>query len=178
VWQLGTGRPSQLVLQCCASVPLLAAAGVVLRRLYPATSPALRCLHTPRPHTNGHRLAPLDHVKNLYKDAESLLPRDRQITRKQDLIRAVRAMSPVAANGRRAGSSAAGGGAPAASSGAGLPTVDLGLGGPIINDAVDNTARTLLELEQAVNLHSKKYNDLKRAAADKGRRLEQLQVRT
>ncbi len=29
------------------------------------------------------RLAPLDHVRNLYREAEALLPRDRSITRKQ-----------------------------------------------------------------------------------------------
>ena len=107
------------------------------------------------------KLAPLDHIRNLYKDAESLLPKGRAITRKQDIIRAVRAQSPEVNEGLAL-----------------AHAVDTILSsGPVIIDTKTSAERTLAELEGRVYYQAKRFNDLKRLADAKQLKLEALQVR-
>jgi hypothetical protein len=107
------------------------------------------------------KLAPLDHIRNLYKDAEALLPKGRAITRKQDIIRAVHTQLPVG----NAGSAVA-------------HAVDTILSsGPVIIDTASSAERTIAELEGQVYYQAKRYNELKRVADAKQRKFEELKVR-
>lgn len=103
------------------------------------------------------RLAPLEHVRNLYADAAATLPpgRNRKIFEKKDLIQAIRAMSPVKALAKSMSATAV--------SALSTPVAD----GP------DMGSRALTELEAAVNVNARRYNDLKQLA---DKRQEQLKV--
>lgn len=139
-----------------------------------------------------YRLAPREHVKALYRDTSLLMPRDRTIAVKSDLIKAVN-NSPVPLPPGAARAALAGGPTkPSESTGQNstLPEGSItpskigkmsiistgsNSGGPnLIDRAIENTARAMQDLEIAVNVHAEKYNRMKNALEEKHRKLASL----
>ena len=113
--------------------------------------------------TKYARLAPLDHIKNLYAGANAAIPntgKQRRIFQKKDLVEAVRHVSPVK-------SVLAAQSKPQAMRGV---TTD----GPMA-DGLDSTTRALIDLEDGVNHNARRFNDLKELGDRRQAELSRLQ---
>jgi len=130
------------------------------------------------------KLAPREHVKALYRDTSLLMPRDRTIAVKSDLIKAVNnspvPIPPGAARAALAGgpnkpeqpsSSSGNAGSISGSKAGNISIISSNTGPNLIDKAIENTARAMQDLETAVNVHAEKYNRMKNAAEEKQRKV-------
>eukprot|EP01138_Halocafeteria_seosinensis_P015112 gb/GECG01015425.1/.p1 GENE.gb/GECG01015425.1/~~gb/GECG01015425.1/.p1 ORF type:complete len:718 (+),score=125.33 gb/GECG01015425.1/:1-2154(+) len=150
------------------------------------------------------RMAPVEHRRNFHEEAASVLPSDRQIRRKDDLMSTVRSLNDEKA--KRAATSTKGVSTGTLASLAranagkdsqsnrnlvkrrgvdvqnarpldGVEQVGQGYGPgllPYERKPLDNTSKTIIDLENEVNSTSKKYNNMKEQTRSKMKKVEEL----
>jgi hypothetical protein len=128
------------------------------------------------------RLAPLDHLKTLYKDATQALPRDRTVLSKASLVAAVKA-APVPLTAAQASAAASGAPPPRALSKAALAAQAKQALAKLTLEptkgelaAAEAEARALESLETSLNANNQRCDQLRHTLRAREARLDSLRA--